>query len=381
MEDEKTKIFIEKAKKIHGNKYDYTKTKYVNSQTKVCIICPEHGEFWQTPNVHLDKHGCAKCRDKKISEENRYTTEQFIEKAKTIHGDKYDYSKVVYCGNEIKVCIMCPEHGEFWQTPHSHLSGRGCKKCGVEERTKKRTLSTEEFIKRAKEIHGDKYDYSKTEYININEKVCIICHEKDEFGVEHGKFWQRAEDHLKGFGCRKCSKMYMDTETFINRSKMIHENKYDYTKTKYVNRQTKVCIICPEHGEFWQDVSHHMNGHGCPKCNQSVLENDIIKLLENNNIEYLYNKRYKFLNNLQLDFYIPKFKVAIECQGIQHFKSIDYFGGEKRFQKTFDNDEKKLKLCEKTGIKLFYYSNLHIKYPYKVFENKEDLLKNILNEA
>ena len=381
MEDEKTKIFIEKALAIHGNKYDYTKTKYVNSQTKVCIICPEHGEFWQTPNVHLDKHGCAKCRDKKISKENRYTTEQFIEKAKTIHGDKYDYSKVEYCGNATKVCIICPEHGEFWQTPHSHLNGRGCKKCGVKQRSKLKTFTTEQFIEKAKKVHGDKYDYSRVEYININEKVCIICHEKDKYGIEHGEFWQRAEDHLNGFGCRMCSKTYLNTEIFVNRSKIIHNNKYDYTKTKYVNRQTKVCIICPEHGEFWQDVSHHLNGHGCPKCNQSVLEKDIIKLLENNNIEYDYNKRYKFLNNLQLDFYIPKFKVAIECQGIQHFKPIDYFGGEKCFQKRFDNDENKLKLCEKAGIKLFYYSNLHIKYPYKVFENKEELLKNILNET
>ena len=101
------------------------------------------------------------------------------------------------------------------------------------------------------------------------------------------------------------------TKIFIEKALAIHGNKYDYTKTKYVNSQTKVCIICPEHGEFWQDVSHHLNGHGCPKCNQSVLEKDIIKLLENNNIEYDYNKRYKFLNNLQLDFYIPKFKVAI----------------------------------------------------------------------
>ena len=381
MNAEKTKLFIKKAKQVHGDKYDYSKVIYINNSTKVCIICPKHGEFWQTPNDHLDGHGCKWCKNEIVSKKLKSSKEDFIKKAKQVHGDKYDYSSVEYVNNETKVCIVCPKHGEFWQTPHSHLMGRGCKKCGLEERVKKQSLSTEEFIRRAKEIHGNKYDYSKTEYININEKVCIICHEKDEFGAEHGEFWQRAEDHLNGFGCKKCSKMYMDTETFVNRSRKTHGNKYNYSKTEYINRTTKVCIICPEHGEFWQDVNHHMNGHGCPKCNQSLLEKDIINLLDKNHITYEYNKRYKFLDNLQLDFYIPEYKIAIECQGEQHFTPIDYFGGEEHYEKLISNDKKKLKLCKENGIKLFYYSNLKIDYPYEVIENKKVLLKNILNET
>lgn len=175
--------------------------------------------------------------------------------------------------------------------------------------------------------------------------------------------------------------MYMDTETFVNRSRKTHGNKYNYSKTEYINRTTKVCIICPEHGEFWQDVNHHMNGHGCPKCNQSLLEKDIINLLDKNHITYEYNKRYKFLDNLQLDFYIPEYKIAIECQGEQHFTPIDYFGGEEHYEKLISNDKKKLKLCKENGIKLLYYSNLKIDYPYEVIENKKVLLKNILNET
>ena len=105
--------FIEKAKKVHGDKYDYSKVEYVNSRTKICIICPQHGEFWQTPNAHLMKEGCPKCKGENVSKVNRRTTNEFIEKAKKVHGDKYDYSKVDYKNNSTKVCIICPIHGEF----------------------------------------------------------------------------------------------------------------------------------------------------------------------------------------------------------------------------------------------------------------------------
>ena len=388
MNTEKTKIFIEKARRIHGEKYDYSKVDYVKNSIKVCIICPEHGEFWQTPNDHLDNHGCPKCKAQKSSNCLRMTLEQFIEKARKVHGDKYDYSKVEYVNNETKVCIICHEkdengieHGEFWQTPHLHLRGRGCRKCAIEKQIKRTKLTTEEFIERARKVHGDKYDYSKVKYTNINAKICIICHEKDEFGNEHGEFWQYAEDHLNGFGCRKCSKMYMDTQTFIRRSQKVHGDKYDYSKAQYINRYTKVCIICPEHGEFWQDVNHHMNGHGCPKCKQSNLEKEIIELLDENNIAYQYNERYKFVNNLQLDFYIPDLKIAIECQGEQHFKPVEHWGGKKTYERVKFNDKQKKKLCKKNNVKLIYYSNLKIKYPYEVIENKEKILEIIKNET
>ena len=122
--------FIEKAKAVHGDKYDYSKVNYVDAITKVCIICPEHGEFWQTPNMHInDKNGCKLCGIKNRSNKRKKTTEQFIEKARKIHGNKYDYSKVNYVNSQEKVGIMCPKHGEFWQNPRKHLSGCGCSKC------------------------------------------------------------------------------------------------------------------------------------------------------------------------------------------------------------------------------------------------------------
>ena len=138
-----TESFITKAKEVHGDKYDYSKVEYVNNSTKVCIICPIHGEFWQIPNNHLSGNGCNKC-----SGNDKLNTESFITKAKEVHGDKYDYSKVEYINARTKVCIICPVHGEIMIIPNKHLKGYGCNKCKISGK-----LTKEEFIIKAKEIH------------------------------------------------------------------------------------------------------------------------------------------------------------------------------------------------------------------------------------
>lgn len=108
-----TEVFVEKAKKVHGNTYDYSKVNYINAHTKICIICSEHGEFWQTPNNHLNGKGCPICGRKKVKEKQRDTYEEFVQKANKVHGDEYDYSKVNYINSQSKVCIVCPIHGNF----------------------------------------------------------------------------------------------------------------------------------------------------------------------------------------------------------------------------------------------------------------------------
>ena len=111
-----TNEFIEKSRKVHGDKYDYSKVNYVNAKTKVCIICPIHGEFWQTPDLHLQGSGCSLCGGKiQLSED------EFIRRANLVHNNKYDYSKVNYINYHTKICIICPIHGEFWQEPANHL--------------------------------------------------------------------------------------------------------------------------------------------------------------------------------------------------------------------------------------------------------------------
>jgi len=303
----------------------------------------------------------------------RKTTEQFIEESRKIHGDKYDYSKTNYIGALKNVTITCPIHGDFLQIPSNHLSGSGCKKCFHDSLKKK----TEDFIKESKKVHGNKYDYSKTDLNKKDEKgrVCIIC-------PIHGEFWQNPNDHsLYKHGCYLCANenngnvRNLGTEKFIRKAKKIHGNRYDYSKTEYKSFKKDVCIICPKHGEFWQKPKVHLRGGGCNKCKLSHIEEEIIILLEKNKIKYTFRERsLSWLNGLELDFYLPYCKLAIECQGIQHFIGSHFF---EPIEVVKERDERKRKLCEENGIKLLYYSNLGIEYPYEVFEDKEKLLEEI----
>ena len=355
-----TEEFIEKARKIHGDKYDYSKVEYVNTNTPVCIICPIHGEFWQTPGDHLIGHGCLKCSGK-----YRYSTEEFIEELKKCYGDRYDYSKVEYVNAKTKVCLICPIHGEFWMLPSVLLRGAECLKCSYDKRGKGLALSKEKFIEKSTKKHGDKYDYSKVIYVNNNTPVCIIC-------SIHGEFWQTPASHLNGSGCPKCSpnrNWKYTTDEWVQSARNVHGDKYDYSKVEYVNCNTPVCIICPEHGEFWQTPSKHLAGAGCPSCNNSKLENEVFNLLRNNNIDFTREYREKSFGRLRCDFFIKDMGLVIECQGEQHFKETK-FGNETdeetsaRFIKQLDNDLLKKKLVEKMGYDIIYYTL------YKNMENK-----------
>jgi len=350
--------FIKKSKKVHGNKYDYSLIEYKNNKTKVKIICPEHGEFEQRPDNHINvKTGCPKCANNVL-----YTNDKFIEKSNLVHNNKYKYTKVKYKTAHIKVIITCPEHGDFKQKPSRHLSGDGCSKC-----SNNYNYTNDEFIEKCNLVHNNKYDYSLTKYINSHTKVKIIC-------PEHGTFSQNSSSHLKGIGCQMC---YVDSRThnneiFIEKSKEIHGDRYDYSLIEYVNSYTKVKIICPIHGVFEQEPHIHLRGFGCSSCKSSTGENKIKLFLENNNIEYIYQHIYddcKDQRHLPFDFYLPKYNICIEFDGLQHFKPIEYFGGKKTFNITKNHDNIKNKYCEDNNIKL-----LRIKYNEKI----EEKLKNVI---
>lgn len=191
---------------------------------------------------------------------------EFIEKANQIHNNKYDYSKVDYVNTKIKVEIICPEHGSFWQTPSNHVTLKhGCPKCGKKQSAEKHKIGTDKFIQKSKEIHSERYDYSKVHYINCFTPVTIIC-------PIHGEFQQKPTFHLAGSNCPKCSNKYVPTtKEWIIKAKEIHNNKYDYSKVKYVNAHTPIKIICPEHGEFEQSPNNHINGSGCPECGKLLM--------------------------------------------------------------------------------------------------------------
>ena len=308
------KKFIEKAVKIHGNKYDYSKIEYKGAKEKVCIICPSHGEFWQTPDKHLNaKQGCPKCKGKQFSTEERII--QFTK----IHGDKYDYSKVKYVNNTTKICIICPRHGEFWQTPANHLKGKGCKLCRDEKLSMNRRSNNKEFIEKAKKIHG---------------------------------------------------------------------NDYSYDKIKYVNNVTPIEIVCPIHGSYWQKPIYHLDGCGCPECSNSSLEREFKNILIENNIKFIHTANKKdlpWIGLQHLDFYLPEYNVAIECQGRQHFISDDYFGGDEKFKLTLERDLRKYNLCKKNNVKLYYYTasncmkyeNKFQYYSNNLYDSKETIINKI----
>ena len=368
-------FFIDRATKKHNGKYDYSKVEYVNSSVPVCIICPDHGEFWQTPHNHLNSTGCKKCKSNKHLGV-KDSLESFIEKAHKIHGDKYDYSKVEYVNSTTPVCIICPDHGEFWQTPSSHLQNRGCNRCS------KKMYDTESFIDIAHKIHGDKYDYSKVEYVNSTTPVCIIC-------PEHGEFWQTPSNHTNKIhpkGCDKCNRLKhsndekISKEEFIERARKIHSDKYDYSKVEYVNFHTKICIICPEHGEFWQTPSHHLRNEGCPICNFSKLELDIENFCKNNNIKYISQYNPNWAKKYRYDFYLPDYNTIIECQGIQHYKPVDFAGkgddwAKKLFEKNVKTDKIKYELAVKNNCNILYYTSDDLKTNDEITSLKELLLK------
>jgi rubrerythrin len=304
----------------------------------------------------------------------KLTKLEFIQKAKEVHGDMYDYSKVEYKNNKTKVCIICSEHGEFWQTPTAHVSQKqGCPKCGIIINSNLRKDSTKSFIQKAEKVHDNKYDYSKVEYVNTNTNICIIC-------PEHGEFWQMPTNHLQGHKCPKCSNVHrLNTQEFIDLAKEVHGDKYNYSKVEYKNNKTKVCITCPIHGEFWQTPTAHVyQEQGCPKCIKYKLECELIKLFDDNNIKYEFQKRFSWLKRQVLDFYLPDYNIAIECQGIQHFNPVDYFGGEKGFKETIKRDKIKKELCIKNKVNLIYYSNIQ---DLNIINSTDLLIKVIKNET
>ena len=229
------KTFIEKARKIHGDKYDYSRVNYIKNNIKVTIICQKHGEFEITPNAHLNGQGCKKCSVEHVHNLQRKSTEQFIEDAKNVHGNKYNYSKVNYINEKTNVTIVCPIHGEFQQTPRKHLIGHGCQKCGIEKSSKSQGFTNEQFIEKAKKIHGNKYDYSKVEYKGYETEICIIC-------PKHGEFWQTPDSHLQGSGCQKCANRLSKNENEIY--EFIVEN---LGKENVIKSETS---ILPRHAEI-----------------------------------------------------------------------------------------------------------------------------------
>lgn len=310
--------FVSRAKAKHGDRYDYSQVNYVNSKTDVEIICKLHGSFSASPGNHMRlASGCPRCSgrgktNKEFADEargihgDRYdyhnvqylnattkiaitcrehgdfqqtpnshlggvgcahcggsirlTADIFVERALQAHGDRYDYSQVVYINNRERVTILCAAHGGFTQSPNKHMAGRGCPTCAVNIRVDARRVPEVEFLERAREVHGDTYDYSQIEYKDAKTLIVIRC-------LKHGLFLQEPTSHMSGTGCAKCAGVAKKTTAeFIEEAKVVHGNKYDYSVTVYERALTNLIICCPDHGEFSQIAVSHLRGSGCPSC-------------------------------------------------------------------------------------------------------------------
>lgn len=265
--EERCNRFKLKAIKVHKGYYLYDKVDYVDNRTKVNIVCPLHGDFWQTPSAHVNGQRCPKCANITRGDTLRSTSERFKERALKVHKGRYCYDEVVYVNAMSPVKIICKVHGVFEQIPMAHLIGNGCPKCAGRRRT------NDEIISMFTELHGDKYDYSRVEFSKMHNKVCMVCHKKDKHGVEHGEFWQTPAKHLTGQGCPKCGNerrndhKKIDVDNFIKRANKVHKSFYDYSEITCLNSlHDKVNIRCPKHGVFTQLAYDHLAGHGCVKC-------------------------------------------------------------------------------------------------------------------
>lgn len=369
-----TEEFIQRARKTHGDKYDYSKVEYINKWAKVLIICPIHGEFWQCAREHVRGRDCPQCGIEKIRQSRQSNTGEWIAKARKVHGNKYDYSKSYYVACHTPLIITCPIHGDFAQTPSGHLSGRGCQKCGLESSAMRCRLNLSDFIGKSKKIHGDKYDYSKVEYKNNATPVCIIC-------PEHGEFWQAPSAHMSGRQCPKCAinsiaiKNTKSTKKFISQSKALFgEGTFDYTPTVYTRAHDKVIIRCYKHGNFEIEANEHLKGSGCPLCSSSAGELAINQWLKAHNINCI--RQFRIVPNQVLfgrnlfiiDFYLPDRNIFIEFHGQQHYKFIAYWHKtEDKLQEQQDRDHRLREYCKQHRIML-------IEIPYTELKNIDNIL-------
>ena len=261
--------YVKEANVIHKNKYEYLKSYILDKYVYLTIKCKIHGIFEKRVGNHISKkQGCSYC-----SKPQKLTQEDFIKKANNIHNNLYDYSISKYEKGHSKIDIICKIHGKFNMLAINHLSGQGCPNCANNS-----PVNTLIFIKRANEIHNEKYDYTKVYYVNMYKPITIIC-------KIHGEFLENPVNHLDtrtNQHCRKCSnRKVKNMDDFINQANIIHNNTYDYSKVEYEKSINKVIIICKIHNEFIQRPNDHLSGNGCPKCSNAGFSKICIEWLEN----------------------------------------------------------------------------------------------------
>uniref|UniRef100_A0A6C0D4M8 U1-type domain-containing protein n=1 Tax=viral metagenome TaxID=1070528 RepID=A0A6C0D4M8_9ZZZZ len=368
------KIFFEEAPKIHNNYYDYSKVDFKGVCEEIIIICPKHGDFLQIARSHL-KHGCEKCGvEKRKQTKIEKSKKKFFEEAPKIHNNYYDYSKAEFCGMCEKINITCPKHGQFLQKPIKHLKGQGCNKCGVERCADGQRKTLDEFVKQSKEKHGeDHYNYDDVEYVNCDTPVNIYCN------FHNKSFKQTPWSHLVGYGCTDCGieksakqRISLASQKFweiANKDEQLDFSKFEYTKSS--EKSSVICKTC--NSSFQLSPNSYSRGCSCPFC----INKSEAKLYDkiSNTYETMRQCNYDWCKNVKtkcyfpFDFCIEEYKIIIELDGIQHFKTVKHFRKTPEEQK--ERDLYKQKCANDNG-----YSIIRI-YQEDVYYDTFDWLKKL----
>ncbi len=288
--------WIKKAKKIHKNKFNYSKTVYRGSREQINIICKKHGAFKLRASHHLEGSGCRQCN----IERQRKSKSQFIKDSKIYHGNHYNYSLVEFKSIHDFVKIICPIHGTFKQKPSKHQKGQGCKKCNKGE-----VWNTKDFVKKAIIVHKNRFNYSKVKYRTTDTKVKIICKKCKNI------FMQRPGSHLRGVGCVHCAgKIPISEEMFKEILKDVHSDKI-ILLSKYKNKTLKVKVQCTC-GNVWLTTPNHLikRKQGCRRC--SVLKKTMTNKVFKKRLKDEHNGNIIPLENYKMSRTRIKFK-CLKC--------------------------------------------------------------------
>lgn len=358
-----TENIIEILHDIYGDLYDYSKIVFVDNFTEIELSCSKehHGTFFATPrNLIERKNGCPFCSGYTMNKE------LFIQKAQDIHGELYDYSIVNYINGKTKIDIICKIHGIFSIQPTNHTSTgkQGCKKCAHDRFKIDYRNDLDTFLEKSIAMHGYRYDYSKVNYVNNKTDVEIVC-------PEHGIFMQIPTNHYSLIhGCPECGRIKLsiaksDTkDSFVEKSKKIHGNKYNYNKVIYKNCATPVEIICAIHGPFMQNPMHHTRGCGCQSCAKTESKWELEMKDYIRSLGFNADKNRQLINPFELDILIEEKKLAFEANGLWWHSEANQSNKQYHLNKT--------ELCEKKGIQLMH-----------IFEdewmNNSDLVKSMIS--
>lgn len=388
---EAEKKFLSEMSERFGDKYDFSQYQYINRETSSKIYCKIHDLWFEKDWTHLNRgQACPLC-----SSHKKRTQEQFNKEYSEKYHDEYDLTNIHFVDMRTKIYPYCAKHNRtFPITPNKLLlAGQGCPECRYDKSSAKKRKNLQDLIDRSNEIHNNKYDYHLiTEYKNDRMPYPMIC-------PDHGIFMRCFNAHIAAHqGCPECGKEKcaqthrLSYEEVIKKANKVHNNKYKYIdRGDYINTSSFLHCVCSIHGEFDQLTTNHLFGQGCPICKESKMEKEVAKLLDENNIAYERQKTFEWLKYkrfMSLDFYLPVYSIAIECQGIQHFEPTKHF---ESTDIVIDRDRAKYFLCKDKKIKLLYLvkdirynptlsEDIDIYNETNLFTSVDDMFELIKNE-